>query len=191
MRDERDRASALGWVEVTPIGHVESEFLDTVPTDAWRIESRIVLRPSFAAGLDGLEPGQSLLVLYWFHRAHGFRLHQHPRGDPGRPKRGVFALRTGFESLHADTGADDVAVYLRTGATSEGESGIPLDRVNTYRARPEVALFIRRLAAQYRAACGEQLVVTSLTRPTGVVRAVASQSAASALFSSGGVSCAN
>ena len=33
-------------------------------------------------------------------------------------------------------------------------------------ARPEVALFITRLAAEYRAACGEQLVVTSLTRPT-------------------------
>ena len=33
-------------------------------------------------------------------------------------------------------------------------------------ARPEVALFVRRLGAQYRSACGEQLVVTSLTRPT-------------------------
>jgi len=32
-------------------------------------------------------------------------------------------------------------------------------------ARPEAELFIRRLASQYRAACGEQLVVTSLTRP--------------------------
>ncbi len=32
-------------------------------------------------------------------------------------------------------------------------------------ARPEVALFARRLAAQYRAACGEKLVITSLTRP--------------------------
>jgi hypothetical protein len=31
--------------------------------------------------------------------------------------------------------------------------------------RPEVALFVRRLAGQYRNACGEQLVVTSLTRP--------------------------
>ncbi|MDJ0523128.1 MAG: ABC transporter permease [Planctomycetota bacterium] len=53
---------------------------------------------------------------------------------------GVFALRTGFEALHADTGADDVAVYLRSGATSEGESGIPLDRVNQYKVRPEVVL---------------------------------------------------
>jgi hypothetical protein len=33
-------------------------------------------------------------------------------------------------------------------------------------ARPEVALFIERLGRQYREACGEQLVITSLTRPT-------------------------
>jgi hypothetical protein len=33
-------------------------------------------------------------------------------------------------------------------------------------ARAEVDLFVRRLASQYRSACGEQLVVTSLTRPT-------------------------
>ena len=32
-------------------------------------------------------------------------------------------------------------------------------------ARPEVRLFLERLSTQYRAACGEQLVVTSLTRP--------------------------
>ena len=32
-------------------------------------------------------------------------------------------------------------------------------------ARPAVKLFIQRLANQYRAACGERLVVTSLTRP--------------------------
>lgn len=32
-------------------------------------------------------------------------------------------------------------------------------------ARPEVKLFIERLSSQYRAACGERLVVTSLTRP--------------------------
>jgi hypothetical protein len=32
-------------------------------------------------------------------------------------------------------------------------------------ARPEVALFISRLSRQYRRACGERLVVTSLTRP--------------------------
>lgn len=32
-------------------------------------------------------------------------------------------------------------------------------------ARPEVLTFIERLSGQYRSACGEKLVVTSLTRP--------------------------
>jgi len=51
---------------------------------------------------------------------------------------------------------------------------VPLDGGAPYRlhdvsfnvARPEVKLFIERLSSQYRAACGERLVVTSLTRPT-------------------------
>jgi hypothetical protein len=51
---------------------------------------------------------------------------------------------------------------------------VPLDGNANYRlhdvsfnvARPEVKLFVERLSSQYRAACGEPLVVTSLTRPT-------------------------
>ena len=35
-------------------------------------------------------------------------------------------------------------------------------------ARPEVKLFIERLSTQYLAACGERLVVTSLTRPASL-----------------------
>lgn len=40
-----------------------------------------------------------------------------------------------------------------------------LHRVSFPYARPEVRLFLQRLSAQYRQACGEKLVVTSLTRP--------------------------
>ena len=47
-----------------------------------------------------------------------------------------------------------------------GDKNFGLHAVSFPYARPEVALFIERLAAQYRSACGEQLVVTSLTRPT-------------------------
>ncbi len=39
------------------------------------------------------------------------------------------------------------------------------DEVSFPYARPEVRTFIERLSRQYRAACGEVLVVTSLTRP--------------------------
>ena len=47
----------------------------------------------------------------------------------------------------------------------KGNANYRLHGVSFPYARPEVRLFIERLASQYRNACGEQLVVTSLTRP--------------------------
>ena len=53
---------------------------------------------------------------------------------------GVFALRDGFQSFMTTTGRGDLLVYMRKGATSEGESGIPLTKVEDYKkSRPEVA----------------------------------------------------
>ena len=46
-----------------------------------------------------------------------------------------------------------------------GNSNYELNGVSYPDARPEVKLFVERLSAQFRAACGEKLVVTSLTRP--------------------------
>lgn len=46
-----------------------------------------------------------------------------------------------------------------------GNTDYELARVSYPYARPAVKLFVERLAAQYHAACGERLVVTSLTRP--------------------------
>ncbi len=54
---------------------------------------------------------------------------------------GVFALRNGFDSLFSETGEEDVVVFLRPGATSEGESGIPWDRVQKFKKEiPAIAL---------------------------------------------------
>jgi hypothetical protein len=47
----------------------------------------------------------------------------------------------------------------------EGSRNYTLHDVSYPFARPEARLFIERLSSQYRAACGERLVVTSLTRP--------------------------
>ncbi|HEX6309361.1 MAG TPA: DUF5715 family protein [Longimicrobiales bacterium] len=47
-----------------------------------------------------------------------------------------------------------------------GNGNYELARVSHAVARPAVRLFVERLAAQYRSACGEKLVVTSLTRPS-------------------------
>lgn len=52
-------------------------------------------------------------------------------------------------------------VLVRVSPTSD----MALAGVSYPYARPEVKLFVERLATRYREACGERLVVTSLTRP--------------------------
>jgi hypothetical protein len=47
----------------------------------------------------------------------------------------------------------------------EGNEDYRIANVSFAYGVPEVRLFVERLAKQYRAACGEQLVVTSLARP--------------------------
>jgi tRNA-Thr(GGU) m(6)t(6)A37 methyltransferase TsaA len=82
-------------VTYTAIGHVENDFRERAPADEIRsAESRIVLDLALTNGLKGLEPGQQVMVVFYFHRARGFDLLQHPRGDTTRPQRGVFALRS-------------------------------------------------------------------------------------------------
>lgn len=46
-----------------------------------------------------------------------------------------------------------------------GSASYIVDGVSFPVARPSVKLFVDRISTQYRAACGEKLVVTSLTRP--------------------------
>jgi LysM repeat protein len=47
-----------------------------------------------------------------------------------------------------------------------GNANYELGSVRYPYARPALKLFVERLSAQYRNACGERMVVTSLTRPT-------------------------
>jgi LysM repeat protein len=63
---------------------------------------------------------------------------------------------------------DDVRAMLRSGelVSLQGNSDYAIKwTVSQPYARPEVKLFVERLADQYRSACGQKLVVTSLVRP--------------------------
>jgi tRNA-Thr(GGU) m(6)t(6)A37 methyltransferase TsaA len=84
--------------DVRPIGIVESPLTDpaTAPKqghegapDAW-----LVLEPHVVAGLDGIGPGDQLVVLTWFDRADRDVLQVHPRDDPANPVQGVFNTRS-------------------------------------------------------------------------------------------------
>lgn len=86
--------SASG-ITYRPIGCVQNAF--DQPTSGEKIgacESRIVLDPALEEGLQGLEIGQRILVVFHCHRSEGYELTQHPQGDRSRPCRGVFALRS-------------------------------------------------------------------------------------------------
>lgn len=63
--------------------------------------------------------------------------------------------------------ARDVRRFVEAGylVRVPGNQDYRVHNVSFPYARPEVRLFIERLAQQYRSACGERLVVTSLTRP--------------------------
>ena len=79
-----------------PIGTVESSVKETLPPNQIKaVPSRIVLDPMLVAGLEGLIPGQKIMIIFHFHLSQQeYELQQHPKRDLNRPKRGVFALRS-------------------------------------------------------------------------------------------------
>jgi len=90
-----DPGAAMG---LAPIGVVSSPLTDPAAApkqgsegapDAW-----LVREPGVAAGLDGMRPGDEIIVLTWLHRARRDVLRVHPRDDPSNPERGVFTTRS-------------------------------------------------------------------------------------------------
>jgi len=84
--------------EVEQIGVVQSPLtdLEAAPKqgdecgpDAW-----LVLDGRVTEALDGIAPGDVLIVLTWLHRAQRDVLSVHPRGDSSRPRQGVFGTRS-------------------------------------------------------------------------------------------------
>jgi tRNA-Thr(GGU) m(6)t(6)A37 methyltransferase TsaA len=85
-------------LEVRAIGRVESALTDMASApkqgdegapDAWLVFERDVLE-----GLQGVRPGDRVIVLTWLDRAERDVLRVHPRDDITRPKQGVFTTRS-------------------------------------------------------------------------------------------------
>ena len=85
-------------IELMPIGVVESSLTDRADApkqgdegapDAW-----LVFEPGVLDGLDGLRPGDEVIVLTWLHRGRRDVLRVHPRDDRSVPERGVFTTRS-------------------------------------------------------------------------------------------------
>jgi len=83
---------------VTPIGWVRSGLVDRSDAprqaDEGAPPARIELVPGMAAAVQGLQPGDQVMVLTWLHLGRRDTLAVHPRGDLTRPETGVFATRS-------------------------------------------------------------------------------------------------
>ena len=69
--------------EHTPKNYDESNHVGTIE-----------IYPEFIEGLDGIENGDTIIVLFWLDRADRSILKVHPRGNKAKPKRGVFNTRS-------------------------------------------------------------------------------------------------
>jgi tRNA-Thr(GGU) m(6)t(6)A37 methyltransferase TsaA len=85
-------------MDLSPIGVVESPLTDpaTAPKQGREgaVEAVLVLHAEVADGLDGIAPGDEVIVLTWLDRADRAVLRVHPRDDPANPERGVFSTRS-------------------------------------------------------------------------------------------------
>jgi tRNA-Thr(GGU) m(6)t(6)A37 methyltransferase TsaA len=105
----------IGWVE-SPVTDpsVASRQGDEGAPDCW-----LVFDPDVRQALDGLRPGDDIVVITWLHLADRSIKQVHPRGDPNRPVRGVFATRSQHRpnplGIHAVTilAVDDLRVRVR------------------------------------------------------------------------------
>jgi tRNA-Thr(GGU) m(6)t(6)A37 methyltransferase TsaA len=84
--------------ELTPVGRVESPLrdLDLAPCqgDEGAPSAWLVFEPDVLDALDGIRPGDEVIVLTWLDRARRDVLRVHPRGDSSRPEQGVFSTRS-------------------------------------------------------------------------------------------------
>jgi tRNA-Thr(GGU) m(6)t(6)A37 methyltransferase TsaA len=81
-----------------PVGVVRSslKLREDCPHQGWEgaPEAWVEIAPAFGDGLDGIIPGNEVILLTWFHQAKRDVLKVHPRGDLQRPMRGVFSTRS-------------------------------------------------------------------------------------------------
>jgi len=97
-RQSQARAQRSKRAELRPIGVIRSSIKNRREApkqgsegapDAW-----LEVDPAVAQALDGLKPGDELIVVTWLHEARRNVLKVHPRSDPRRPLTGVFATRS-------------------------------------------------------------------------------------------------
>ena len=83
-------------MEMEPIGTIHTPFTDPAgmpiqPTGAYGVKGTVEIVEKYRAGLKDLDGFSHILLIYYFHKSRGFKLHVVPFMDS--EPRGVFATR--------------------------------------------------------------------------------------------------
>lgn len=81
-----------------PVGRVESPLTDLAAApcqgDEGAPDCWLVFAPEVRPALEGLRPGDDIVVITWLHLANRSVRRVHPRGNHDRPLQGVFVTRS-------------------------------------------------------------------------------------------------
>jgi tRNA-Thr(GGU) m(6)t(6)A37 methyltransferase TsaA len=84
--------------ELRAVGEVQSPLTDPAAApkqgEEGGVEAWLIFEPALADALEGLRPGDHVIVLTWLDRARRDALRVHPRDDATNPLRGVFGTRS-------------------------------------------------------------------------------------------------
>ncbi|MFW6164529.1 MAG: tRNA (N6-threonylcarbamoyladenosine(37)-N6)-methyltransferase TrmO [Planctomycetota bacterium] len=122
-------------LDVQPIGQVRRLADD---------RSALDINPAYLGAAADIQPGDRIDVLYWMHQLEPSdcqRLRVHPRGDPSRPRRGVFSLRSPMRPNPIGVSAVQVVEVEGDRLVVSGldaQDGSPVIDIKSQRGRGEV-----------------------------------------------------
>jgi tRNA-Thr(GGU) m(6)t(6)A37 methyltransferase TsaA len=121
-------------IELVPVAVVESTLTDRARApkqgDEGAPDAGLVFELGVLDALDGLRPGDEVIVLTWLHRGRRDVLRVHPRDDRSVPERGVFTTRS--QDRPNPIGLHQVRVLAIDGAR------VQVDRLEAFDGTPVV-----------------------------------------------------
>lgn len=87
------RIGKSGVIKLKPIGRARNSVRQPMLSGWDKVTTDLVIRKTYAKGLDGIEDYSHVIVIYWFNKEKRCHLRHHSQGRADVPYVGIFACR--------------------------------------------------------------------------------------------------